>query len=319
MILMTWLLLVHELPARPSNVRVKTWRRLQKLGALAVKDSVYVLPNNPQAREDLEWIKKEVESMKGQATLFAADHLETAENDQLVAAFRRARGQDYAVLRKEVGKLGRSGDRDGLLRAVGALREHWRQIATMDFYGAPGRDESAAALDALERRLEGGRKQAPAATGRLRPEEFRDRLWVTRPRPGVDRMSSAWLIRRFIDPRARFAFAEKPGVVKDGLPFDMYGVEFGHHGNSCTFEVLAQRFGLRIPAITWLGRIVHDVDLKDGRFGATEAETVARTVEGLRLAYTDNAELLEHGIVFFEALYRSYSGTATRSKRKPRV
>lgn len=313
---MTWLLLVHQLPARPSNVRVKTWRRLQKLGALPVKDSVYVLPNNPQAREDLEWIKKEIESMKGQATLFAADHLEAAESDHLVAAFRKARGLDYSVLRKDVGKLGRAGDRDGLLRAVAALRDRWRQIAAIDFYGAPGRDEAAAAIEAIERRMEVGKQATPTAAGRLRPEQFRDRVWVTRPRPGVDRMSSAWLIRRFVDSRARFAFAEKPGMVKDGLPFDMYGVEFGHQGNSCTFEVLVQRFGLSSPAIAWLARIVHDVDLKDGRFGASEAETVARTIDGLRLAYSENAELLEHGMVFFEALYRSYS--VPRRKRKRR-
>lgn len=313
---MSWLLLVHQLPARPSNVRVKTWRRLLKLGALAVKDSVYALPNNPQAREDLEWVKKEIESMKGQATLFTADHLDAAEGDQMVNAFRMARERDYEVLRKEIGKISRSGDRTRRQRALHGLRERWREIAAIDFYGAAGRDETAASLDDLERRLAGGRRSAPVAAGRLRPEEFRGRLWVTRPRPGVDRMSSAWLIRRFVDASARFAFAEAPDAVADGVPFDMYGVEFGHQGNSCTFEVLVQRIGLRTPAIAWLARIVHDVDLKDGRYGASEAETVVRVIEGLRLAYSDNAELLERGMVFFEALYRSYSGTA--SKRKPR-
>jgi len=316
---MNWLLLAHQLPARPSNVRVKTWRRLQKLGALAVKDSVYVLPNNSQSREDLEWLKKEIESMKGQATLFAADHLSAAEGDQMVAAFRKVRGQDYAVLRKEIDKLSRSGDRARRQRALRALRERWREIAAIDFYGAPGRDETAAVLDSLEQRLAGARRTTPAAGGVLRPEQFRDHVWVTRPRPGVDRMSSAWLIRRFVDSRAQFAFAESPGVVADGVPFDMYGVEFGHHGNACTFEVLAQRFGLRLPAIDWLARIVHDVDLKDERFGASEAETVGRTVEGLRLAYSDNAELLERGMVFFEALYRSYSGTTPQSRGKRRA
>ncbi len=143
---------------------------------------------------------------------------------------------------------------------------------------------------------------------------FRNRTWVTRPRPGVDRMASAWLIRRFIDSRARFQFAERPKKGR-AVPFDMYGVEFGHQGNHCTFETLAQRFAVTQPAVRRLGQIVHDVDLKDAHYGAPEAPVVQQMVEGLRLSYSSDQELLEHGMALFEALYRSFSGETTAAKR----
>lgn len=316
----SWLLLVQQLPARPSNARVKTWRRLQQLGALAIKPSVYILPNSPQTQEDFEWMKAEILGMKGQATVFAADSIDALTREEIVAAFRQARQQDFAALRRQAGRLGRQVSHPGPLRgsrlrkmqrAARAARERLAQIEEINFFAAPGRDEAAAAIADLESRITGAgtvRADVAPAVTRLKPEAYRHRIWVTRPRPGIDRMGSAWLIRRFIDPDAKFGFVVKPeGRPATDVPFDMFDVEFSHHGGHCTFEVLAERFGIDTPAVRRLGEIVHDLDLKQTGYGAPEAPALGRIVAGLRQAYDRDEELLEQGIVVFEALYRSFT------------
>ena len=158
------------------------------------------------------------------------------------------------------------------------------------------------------------------AVDATRSEHFKGRTWVTRPRPGVDRMSSAWLIQRFIDPKARFAFADEPPADdRKAVAFDMFGVAFGHQGDRCTFEVLCDRFAVKDPAVRHLAKIVHDVDLKDDRYAPPEAPIVARMVEGLRATYSDDHELLTHGIAMFAALYESLAvPPASKAKRRKR-
>lgn len=157
--------------------------------------------------------------------------------------------------------------------------------------------------------------------GTLKAEKFHSRRWVTRPRPGVDRMASAWLIRRFIDAEARFGFVDRPADAPQAIPFDMFGVEFSHQGNRCTFETLAERFGVEKPGVEWLGRIVHDLDLKDGKYAVPEAASVGRLIDGLQQLHRDDSELLEQGMTMFEALYRSYperpSPAAKPARRAP--
>jgi hypothetical protein len=324
-----WLLLVYQLPSQPSNARVKTWRRLQKLGARAIRNSAYLLPNSAQAREDFEWLKTEIISMKGQADVFTANTVDTLSSDDIISNFRSERQRDFEVIRRGAASLleraGRGRKRGAplclrLARAARALRGRWGEVVAVDFFGAPGRDEAAAVLDQIDRALSGAmrRPSAPAQEGGTRlVEKFRDRTWITRPRPGIDRMSSAWLIRRFIDPRARFRFLEKPDKSAASVPFDMFGVEFSHQGNFCTFETLAWRFGISSPAVEWLGRIVHDIDLKDARYLEDEAPAVDRLVDGMRRVYSDDYELLERGIAMFEALYRSFDEHA-KSPARPR-
>lgn len=314
-----WLLLVHQLPAQPSNVRVKVWRRLQNLGALPVKNSVYVLPNSAQAQEDFQWLKTEIEALKGQATVFAANSVDSLSAEELVSAFRRARQQDYDRLRRDAEKLlarARTGQpRTSLLRRrwqrnARLLRERYSQIEAIDFFQAPARPTAAAALAQLERFLEERRPpsvEASPAPERLRVGKFRARLWVTRPRPGIDRIASAWLIRRFIDPKARFGFVERPSESPRAVPFDMFGVEFSHHGSRCTFETLVERFGLEQKSVEWLGHIVHDLDLKEEKYAVPEAAAVGHLVEGLEQLYRDDHELLQQGMTLFEALYRSHT------------
>lgn len=291
-----WLLLAHQLPAKSSNARVKTWRRLQQLGAVPVRNSVYVLPNTEQCREDFEWMRSEIVALGGDATVFAADAVDATGNDDIEEAFRRARDADYADLTREAKRSGR--------RSASLLGERLNAIRRIDFFHAPAGDVAADAVAALERRPEGQKEQAVEQLSR---KTFTKRRWVTRPRPGVDRMSSAWLIRRFIDPKATFGFVERPSEFE--VPFDMYTGDFSHHGKLCTFEVLAQRFGIADSIVDRLAQIVHDLDMKDNRYGAPEAPAVGRMIEGLRQLHADDAALLEQGMAMFEALARSFESS----------
>lgn len=318
---MKWFLLVHQLPGAPSRARVSAWRRLQKVGALSFRNSVWVLPASKQSREDFEWIRAEIVAMKGQASIFTAEGVDSATEEELMAAFRNERAREFEAIRKEAVRLAGRKPAENLDRSTRLLRERWAEIASLDFFGAPGRDEAYRALEELEAVASGAPGRRSAASGPLlQAARFRGRVWVTRSRPGIDRMASAWLIRRFIDPRARFRFAEETTGLGDSraVPFDMFGVELGHQGNRCTFETLTARFGIKSPAVEWLGRIVHDVDLRDNAFGLPEADAVSRIVEGLRQMYPEDQELLNRGIAVFEALYRSFPETPATSRREGR-
>jgi hypothetical protein len=318
-----WLLLVHQLPSTPSNLRVRTWRRLQQLGAIAVKQAVYVLPDSPAAREDFEWLKTEIEGAGGEASVFAANSVDSWSDDRLVEEFRRSCQQRYRDLAGEVeqalGRVSVPRRRPGTRapasrRLLEGFRQTLTAIEAVDFFGSAGRDRVALLIEQFDERLSTGSRTpaAPAGTG-THPRTYQGRLWVTRPRPGVDRMSSAWLIRRFIDPDARFGFAQdREAVPREGVPFDMFSVELSHQGDDCTFETLCKRFEIRDPAVGRLAEIVHDLDLKDGRFGAPEASAIATIIDGLQLAYADDDALLAQGIILFDALHRAFE----RSLRK---
>ncbi len=329
-----WLLFVHQIPSHPSNLRVTTWRRLKQIGAIPLKQAVYALPDTPDAREDFEWLKTEVKDAGGDASVFAADHVDAWSDDALVEEFRRARqdlyeelGQDVEQALKRASARRPKGTRaPALRRLLDIFRERLVAAEKIDFFGSAGRDRVLTVLRQLEDRIGGtGRPPAPAEPGddSGRMASFQDRVWITRPRPGVDRMASAWLIRLFIDRQARFGFAaDRESVPDGGVPFDMFGVEFSHQGDGCTFETLCSVFGIAGPALSRIAAIVHDLDLKDGRFGAPECNTVGAMIEGLQLAYQNDDALLEQGMTLFDSLYRSFErssrATGPRVAARPR-
>lgn len=322
-----WLLFVHNLPASPSNLRVRTWRRLQQLGAVPVKQAVYALPDSPAAREDFEWLKAEVKGVGGDATIFAANSIDTWSDDALVEEFRRSRQEAYATLGREIeqvlGRLSATRRRRGTRkpavgRLVGAFRERLSALEHIDFFGSAGRDGVVTLLAQLEDRALDAARAAHTGTtsGSMDRTVYDGRLWVTRPRPGVDRMSSAWLIRRFVDPHARFGFAPDLEHLPsaEAVPFDMFGVEFSHQADGCTFETLCRVFGIQDQAVGRIAAVVHDLDLKDGRFGAPEAGAIGALIDGLQLATAEDDLLLERGITMFESLYLAF----TQAARPPR-
>jgi hypothetical protein len=301
-------------------LRVRTWRRLQELGAVAVKQSVYVLPDTPESREDFEWLKVEIEGSGGEAIVYSADHVDQAAEAALIEQFRHVRQQAYTELASELQRIqrphasqqGRSGRRRDLAR----YRERFAAIERVDFFGSAGRDRVVTLLADLEvtapSAAKGKGEQVTGGPGDA--VQYEGRLWVTRPRPGVDRMASAWLIRRFIDSKARFAFITDVNTAGGGVPFDMFGGGFGHERDRCTFETLTTRFGITDPAVERIAQIVHDLDLKDGKFGAAEATTLGIAIDGLQLSTMDDSVLLDQGMTLFEALYRSF-GQSIRPSR----
>jgi hypothetical protein len=325
-----WLLFVHQLPPKASNLRVRTWRRLQQLGAVPIKQAVYVLPDTPNTREDFEWLKAEVKASGGDASVFAADHVDAWSDDTLVEAFRRTGQEAYAALARDVEKVlkrasvarrPRGMRAPATRRLLDVFRERLTAIDGVDFFGSAGRDGVTSLLKRLEEHASGTREGSTAKPAdAIAPGHYHGRLWVTRPRPGVDRMASAWLIRRFIDGQAQFAFAvDRDAVPADAIPFDMFGVEFSHRGGGCTFETLCAVFQIDEPAAARLAGIVHDLDLKDGRFGALEAPTVGAMIEGLQLAHTDDEALLVQGMTLFDSLYRSFEQSARSAGPRARA
>jgi hypothetical protein len=319
-----WLLFVHQLPAKPSNLRVRTWRRLQRIGAVAVKQAVYVLPDSPSAREDFEWLKTEIVAAGGQASVFAADTVDTWSSDQLTDEFRRARESDYTALSRAITRALTAArrtraprrSRRAASRIVETFRQRLAAVEAIDFFGSAGRDRVATLVSEYQQALSGD-IPAEASPKDAKRDSFRGRTWVTRPRPGIDRMGSAWLIKRFIDPEARFGFVDQPPTTGDVVPFDMFGVEFTHRGEWCTFETLAHTFAASDSAVERLAAIVHDLDLKDARFGAPEVSAVGALVEGLQAVYADDHTLLDNGMTMFEALYRAFERAARRAGPRP--
>ena len=323
-----WLLLIYQLPSRQSPARVKVWRRLQRIGAVLLKNSAWAMPESEEAREDLEWLKAEIVASGGEAMVLVGHASQQATQEEIVAAFRDARAKDFEALRKDATKLlqrwqrlsGRSSKASGraetdpqsdgraLPQALRRIRERARELDAIDFFRSPSSDEVAQLVAQLERHARRGQAMksiTETAGATLAVKDFKKKVWVTRPRPGVDRMASAWLIRRAIDPNATFVFRTKPRGSE--IPFDMYTGDFGHHGDLCTFETLAARFALRDPTVASIAQIVHDLDMKEARYNRPEAPAVGRLVEGLRQMHKDDDALLEQGMAMFEALSRSFA------------
>lgn len=336
-----WLLLIHQLPPQPTNLRVRIWRKLQKLGALAVKNSVYALPFNEKTHEDFQWLKQEIEAAGGEATVFRAGAIEGATDREIIAAFRQARDEEYAQVTAELDGLTgalREQKRGGHLSVgrlshyeaeLDKLHKELERIVSADFFGAAGR---AAALAAYER----GHKTLRATQSRNAPSiqtrqaksvganlaQYQGRRWMTRRNLFVDRLAAIWLIKRFIDPKARFFFVAEGETVEGALGFDLYGGDFTHRGEDCTFETMLKEFSLTEDAgLRALAEIVHDLDLKDQKFNRSEAAGLGAVIRGLADTLKDDRKLAQHCGPIFDGLYellRREHGTRTTNKRSKR-
>src|SRR5262245_46751766 len=305
-----WLLLLYLLPSKAADARVQAWRRLQRIGAVSLKNSAYVLPNSSEAREDFEWIKNEVVESGGEAVVLIARAPDQTTHEELVNALQLARRKDFedlaadaTALVKRLGSKDAKRTRRQITQRVRRLRERFDETVRQDFFAAPERERVAGLLRQLEQQMGRGTQVSPSSEKAVKTGGYRGKRWLTRPRPGVDRMSSAWLIQRFVDRDATFVFGETAAVA-DAIPFDTFQAEFGHHGSNCTFETLCERFAIDDSRVRYIGRIVHDLDLKEKKYGEVETETVGRLVEGLRQTHTGDQRLLRSGMDMFEALFQ---------------
>jgi hypothetical protein len=303
-----WLVLIHQIPPKPDYFRVKVRRQLQRIGAVALKNSVYVLPSRAETIEDFRWLRREITAEGGEATVCEASLVEGISRPELESMFSVERDAEYAEIVTVVQRLGdrTAGEAERVAKEaeLGRLRRRLEEIQAIDYFGAPGRRMAERAIASAETLL----SRSGAGSGRAKGvEEIKGHSWVTRRDVFVDRIASAWLIRRFIDPKARFKFTgSKSYRPRTGeVRFDMFEAEYTHEGDRCTFETLLERSGLRDRALRAVAEIVHDIDCKDAKFGRDEAPGVAALLRGLVRAHHDDATRLERGAQVFDDLYAS--------------
>ncbi len=317
-----WYLLIHQLPPEPLYLRAKIRQRLAKVGAVALKNAVYVLPRTEDCLEDFEWIGEEAVAGGGEAYVCEADFRDEKTNAALVERFRRERDADYAALaqsirdwtRKARRRSGANPPEEDLPTRLVRSRRRFDEIARIDFFQAKGRAEVVRLLGTLERSVPPGRDTRRRAKSRV--PELSNRTWVTRRGIKVDRIASSWLIRRFLDARARFRFIDpaREAARSGEATFDMVGGDFTHETDRCTFETLCYRAGLKDPALVPVAEIVHEIDLKDGKFGRPETRGIERLLTGIVNSCTRDEERLDRGFALFDELYESFRRKKPDSK-----
>jgi hypothetical protein len=320
-----WLVLIHQLPPKPPYLRVKVWRRLQALGAVPIKNSVYALPNTEAAREHFEWLLREIQADGGDASLCEARLVDGLTDDEVRGLFLKAREADYRTVSTDIRTFARETlpprgralsdeKRTQLGAGIARFRKRLGEIAEIDFFAAPGREAAEGLVAGLEERLgAGGVQNARRARGHRAIDDVQRRTWVTRTGVHIDRIACAWLIRRFIDREASFKFVPARGYAPSPgeLRFDMFDAEFTHDGDLCSFEVMLREFGLDDPALRAVAEVIHDIDLKEAKFDREETRGIEHLIAGIAWAHNEDEARVEQGTAVFDALY----GYCTRRRK----
>jgi hypothetical protein len=310
---MRWLTLLTTLPPTPTRHRVGVWRKLQRMGAVRLRGSAWILPETPETTELFQWLVQEIESFRGEATLLHVDRIQNVTPEQVTGLFHKARAIEYQAvvlgcrdLLSQIDRY-RASHRSSLAPLRGkleGLKRELDRVQSIDYLEAPIGKRARELWAATAKRLRALEARPPSTSGGRRgalPPP--GSTWVTRPRPHIDRIASAWLIKRFHDPQAQFAFADAADAARKGVPFDVLGAEFGHHGEDCTFETLVKRFQIKDRRVTAMAEIVHEADLHDGKFTRNESIGIDLAIKGLAEAMDDDSELLERGMAMFDGLY----------------
>jgi len=299
----TWLLLTFTLPGKHASKRVEVWRKLQRYGTVPLGNSGYLLPKSPGNEERFEWLATEIRKYEGDASVVYVESIDNLSTPQLIGLFAEARAKDYQELIEEIDKFLVIPQPEQSPGRLARLRGRFQELVDVDFFESPLRKRVGELLTSADTKRN-RRPSMPAA--KINPQDFKRRLWVTRPRPGVDRSASAWLIRRFIDHRARFVFAPEEQLPKDSVPFDMFrSGGFGHRGDDCTFETLQKDFRIRDTKVIVIAEIIHDADLSDEKFGRKEGLGIDSALKGWAHQGIADKELLERGMQLMEGLYHS--------------
>jgi len=313
-----WLLLIHQIPPKPDYFRVKIWRRLQRLGAVAIKNSVYVLPKNEQTQEDFQWVLGEIVQGGGEATLCEARFVDGLSDNEVEGLFQTARSADYDEIAVEARRLAEisapksktKDDRSAQIEPdLAKLKRRLAEIVAIDFFGGRGREVVDGLISGIEARIHESRSGTrPMRSAALPVAELKDKTWVTRKGIYVDRIASAWFVRRFVDSGALFKFVPAKGYkpLSGEVRFDMFEAEFTHEGDRCTLEILIERTGIDDPALIRIAEIVHDIDLKDSKFARQETPGIEQVIAGIAMAHKDDETRLARGSAVLDDLYEYF-------------
>lgn len=302
-----WCLLIHSLPTRPLYLRARIRRLLDEAGSAPLRKAVYALPASAESLERLRAIAGEIEAGGGSALVCEAvfpdetttESVVRAFNDEVARRFRDWRATAERALESPPRRPGRRptaevahGNRG---RPLARLRRRYEELKAQDSFGAPGADRAAAVFGRIERHRIGTSK--PGSLVGLR--------WVTRRGLHIDRLACAWVVRRFIDPEARFRFTGDPSapLAAGEIGFDMPGAAIGHEEGGCSMETLIARAGLTDPRLRYVADIVHDIDIKDGRHGHPETAGLEQLLVGLLTSTPSDDDRLDRSLVLFDALH----------------
>jgi len=290
------------------------------MGSVQLKDTVYLLPFSEEHLESLQWLASEVVSMGGEGAFLRTDRIEPMSDETLFELFNEARAKDYQAIEKEFSVLERKldsikkGGRKHGVKALSAqyakLIGNYEEVLRIDYFSSPYGESLREKSSRIKRQLslvESDKSENPSASIIKRKiGDYRGRVWATRKRPFIDRMATAWLVRKFIDPDAGFEFVEDGENAKaDCVLFDIQGGEFTHVGDLCTFEVIIKSFALKDKAVHKIAETVHELDIKDGKYSVPEARGIEDILSGIRKAPYDDIEALDKGMDVFEMFYLS--------------
>jgi hypothetical protein len=296
-----WLLLVFTLPTSKATERVQMWRKLQKFGSIPFRNAGSLLPNTLENQERFEWLATAIRASKGEASILQIQAIDDVSSEALQDQFRKARAADYTELIKDLQKLKPSSK--GPSAQVLRLKRRFEEIVAIDFFANPLQSKAEQALAEAEQT---GTKANLSKKGSASKAKYQKRTWITRPRPGIDRVSSAWLISRFIDAKPRFIFDNNPAAHPNAIPFDVFqGVGFGHEGDRCTFETLCLAFDISDRRVLALAQAIHDADLEDGKFGRHEGHAMNQILRGWAAQNIPDDQLLRRGMDLIEGFYNS--------------
>jgi hypothetical protein len=310
----SWLILIISLPTHNATGRMRVWRALKALGCGVLRDGVYLLPHRLEFRQAFQVQAEAVRACGGNAHVLLLDSDSQAQQSLFEALFDRS--DDYARLLETLRQTAQaleSEDASQAQRRVLRLRKDFEALAALDFFAGATREQVASVLGDLEHAIsERLSPNEPHAVQRriklLQRRDYQGRIWATRQRPWIDRLASAWLIRRFIDPEARFVWLAMPEDCPSGaLGFDFDDAAFTHTGAKVTFEVLVASFGLtQDTALNRIGALVHFLDV--GGIPVPEAAGLKTLIVGMRQRWAVDDELLAETEKIFNAFYQAFSG-----------
>lgn len=317
-----WLLFFYSIPSKPVASRVKIWRKLTRVGALPFKGAVYILPDNEENLEYFQWLVSEVVSMGGEGAFVKVDKVETENNEEIIHLFNEQREREYRRVEKGleeierrlagIKKRGAIPSEKRLLKQFSTMVREFEEIRKIDFFSSRGGEVVKRRVKIMEleiKRIAGPEiKKQQVVIVPTSIKDYQGKIWITRRNLFVDRMASAWLIKRFVDKEAVFKFMEEREMVnlnKNMILFDVRGGEFTHVSDMCTFEIILKSFGLKDKALKRIAELVHEIDLKDGKYDSPEAKGIEEILKGIKKMSKDDADALERGLAVFETLYAS--------------